>query len=157
MKQRILVVDDDEMVLKLTVMIVTRRLGYDAAEARSGEEALRIWDGHFDLLLTDTCSPADTLAKWLIAARCPKVSGLSTSPTSPKTLKRSSASYLVLVKNRRVFRDPVKRGLRRGIRNLREVLPGPSATYLAFGDYGKVAVTCQNPFSVVDCRAMVGS
>lgn len=57
MKHRILIVDDDEMLRKLTVMVVTRRFGYDAAEAGSGEEALRIWDGHFDLLLTDLVMP----------------------------------------------------------------------------------------------------
>lgn len=57
--RRILVVDDDRTVLRMTGMLVTR-LGYELTSAASGAEALRLMGERpdaFDLLLTDLSMP----------------------------------------------------------------------------------------------------
>ena len=55
---RILVVEDEEAVLDLLVAVLTRA-GYLVTPARSGDEAMKIWDEdpHFDILVTDIVMP----------------------------------------------------------------------------------------------------
>ena len=55
---RILVVEDEEAVLDLLVTVLTRA-GYLVTPARSGDEAMKIWDEdqHFDILVTDIVMP----------------------------------------------------------------------------------------------------
>jgi PAS domain S-box-containing protein len=58
-QESILVVEDDNTI-RLLCMRVLRRLGYRAAEASQGNEALEVWQQHqgaFDLLLTDMIMP----------------------------------------------------------------------------------------------------
>jgi signal transduction histidine kinase len=56
--ERVLVVEDDPMVLRLAVQLLTR-LGYQTVEAHDGPEAISILDqgGRIDLLFTDVVLP----------------------------------------------------------------------------------------------------
>ena len=55
--RRVLVVDDDEAVLEMTLALVTD-LGYAADKAMSGAEALRLFDATpYDVVLTDLRMP----------------------------------------------------------------------------------------------------
>lgn len=64
--QRILVVDDEPMVLESVQMILSL-FGYSSESASGGEQALeRYTGGHFDAVLTDHCMPGmkgDQLAR----------------------------------------------------------------------------------------------
>lgn len=57
---RILVVEDEEAVLDVLTGALTRA-GYQITSARSGDEAMQIWndDPHFNLLVTDIVMPGD--------------------------------------------------------------------------------------------------
>ena len=72
--ERILIVDDDEAIVKLECMML-ERLGYDVTPAKDCREALASFGanaGEFDLVITDMTMPdmaGDALARELIAIR----------------------------------------------------------------------------------------
>jgi len=68
-KEIILVVEDDPLVRNLTHATLSR-YGYEVLEAGNGREALQIWDreaGRIDLLLTDMVMPGGLSGRQLAA------------------------------------------------------------------------------------------
>ena len=83
---------EDEEPLRLLVVEILQRRGYEVIAAGSGSEALRIWPAHKDkvrLLLTDIVMP-DGVSGWELARRLqadtPELVVVYTSGYSPESV-----------------------------------------------------------------------
>jgi two-component system cell cycle sensor histidine kinase/response regulator CckA len=74
-KERILLVDDEELVVSVEQQMLERYFGYEVTALTSSIEALQVFraePGHFDLVITDMIMPkmtGDILARELTALR----------------------------------------------------------------------------------------
>ena len=125
---RILVVEDDELVLE-HVRKVLERLGYRIVTARNGEEALQtLRSGRFDLLFTDVMMPGGMSGKALAdAARQmqPGLPVLFTSGYADSALApgdRADAAVDLISKPYR------QQELATRLRNILDIASGPSHT-----------------------------
>ena len=103
-KETILIVED-EPVLRDMAHLILQECGYKILEAKSGREALSVWDHHreaIDLVLTDMVMPEGVsgmdLAQRLLAAK-PELkvvfaSGYSMDELDPSFVKKGRATFL---------------------------------------------------------------
>jgi two-component system response regulator AtoC len=100
--KRILVVDDEPMIVSLLSTIL-REKGWDVAEARSGTEGIDQLDrGRFDVILTDLVMPGDSGMDLLRAAKeiHPDVevilmTGYATADTAIEAMRNGAFHYIM--------------------------------------------------------------
>jgi DNA-binding NtrC family response regulator len=100
--KRVLVVDDEPMIVSLLSTIL-REKGWDVAEARSGTEGIDQLDrGRFDVILTDLVMPGDTGMDLLRAAKeiHPDVevilmTGYATADTAIEAMRNGAFHYIM--------------------------------------------------------------
>ena len=131
---RILVVDDEESVRDVLYQGLTK-FGYQVALAKSGEEALRIFEpGFFDILITDLKMPKiDGLDLIRIARKKDPgvaffiITGFPTLQSAAETLYQGVHDYIIKPFHLgdlrlRIYRVMEKKELERSVRQMRKLI-----------------------------------
>ncbi len=117
---------DDEGAIRYSVSKTLQRVGYNVAEAASGEEALDVMKkSHYDVVLTDIRMPGLTGVELLkrIKEQAPDaivilMTGYASLGTAVEALRLGAHDYLIKPSSSQDIRQSVARGVERA-RNLR--------------------------------------